>query len=199
MRDAGCSPGGFLMRASAIFLPCLCLALAASPAASAQKYRVVEAAPMSYFSATQSVLAADPEGNLYGETPDGEGGGVVFELRAVQGYAVKRTLYTFDGVPAALGVVPFGGVTLDRGNILGMNFGGGVHQDGTVFDLGRPNVLSATVLHAFSGPPRMAAIAAAVSSPGRTICSTARPSWGAMPTRAPYLRSAPPPQIPSIT
>ncbi|MDB5171449.1 MAG: hypothetical protein JWN51_222 [Phycisphaerales bacterium] len=78
-------------------------------------------------------LIADASGNLYGTTYSGgaNGYGTVFQLEA--GTRALTTLTTFD---KSNGARPYGGVTFDAaGNLYGTTVGGGIINDGTVFEI----------------------------------------------------------------
>jgi uncharacterized repeat protein (TIGR03803 family) len=84
-------------------------------------------------------LIFDAAGNLYGTTPFGgdvAGSiGTVFELSPSPGGDwTEKVLYSFDF--ATSGATPYAGLIFDAGgNLYGTAAGGGVHNNGTVFEL----------------------------------------------------------------
>jgi len=90
-------------------------------------------------------LIFDAAGNLYGTTDNGgpycflhQGCGTVFELSPGQGGSWSETvLYSFSGGDGTGdGANPLGGLIFDAfGNVYGTTFGGGLHGQGTVFEL----------------------------------------------------------------
>lgn len=81
----------------------------------------------------QGNLISDQQGNLYGTTPMGGAGnqGTVYELTPSSGYFT--VLHTFYGPE---GAIPFDAVVMDaQGNLYGTTWGGGSHEQGTVFKL----------------------------------------------------------------
>jgi uncharacterized repeat protein (TIGR03803 family) len=109
-------------------------------------------------------LTRDALGNLYSTTLSGgaadcRGGGcgVVFELSNSSGVWTETVIHTFqpgsNGFDGSGGGSPYAGVTLDTlGNLYGATTGGGIQEDGVVFELS-PSGGSWTekVLHSFSG------------------------------------------------
>jgi hypothetical protein len=103
----------------------------------------------------------DAQGNLYGTTDIGGGGGciggcgTVFKLSPTKhGDFTKTTLHTFEGGPSD-GQKPQGRLVLDnRGNLYGTTSGGGsnVDADGTVFKLTptKSGEWKETILHNFN-------------------------------------------------
>ncbi|MDB5354709.1 MAG: hypothetical protein JWN24_1162 [Phycisphaerales bacterium] len=87
-------------------------------------------------------VIADAAGNLYGtaELGGANGYGVVFEVAA--GTHALSTLATFNG---SNGAYPEGGLIADAaGNLYGTTQYGGVHNDGTVFELTETGFVSPT-------------------------------------------------------
>jgi uncharacterized repeat protein (TIGR03803 family) len=81
-----------------------------------------------------SELAVDAQGNLYGATEHGGvyGYGDIFELPS--GSSTLKVLYSFTG--GSDGSKPVGGLVRDtQGDLYGTTSLGGVHGDGTVFEL----------------------------------------------------------------
>ncbi len=95
------------------------------------------------------VLAADAAGRLYVASVAGDGD--IISLAPPPGGSgdwVARLIYEFGFAGPMGGLVPYGGVTLSAGAILGTANGGGVYMNGTVYRLdGSPAV--ETTLHAF--------------------------------------------------
>src|SRR5262249_18112490 len=78
-------------------------------------------------------LVSDSEGNLYGTTTAGgaSGDGTIFELAA--GSDTVTTLASFNGTN---GAIPFACMIIDNdGNLYGTTSLGGIHNDGTIFEL----------------------------------------------------------------
>jgi uncharacterized repeat protein (TIGR03803 family) len=98
-------------------------------------------------------LIRDAAGNLYGTTVDGgiHGDGTVFELSPRQGGGwSEKVLHSFG--KGSDGVQPWGGVVLDAvGNLYGTTFDGGIHGEGTVFELSPQSdgSWSEKVIHSF--------------------------------------------------
>jgi len=81
----------------------------------------------------------DSSGNLYGTTQFGGayGGGIVFELVNAGGSWFENILHSFDG-NGKDGTDPQAGLIFDSsGNLYSTTSQGGIHGDGTVFELGR--------------------------------------------------------------
>jgi len=105
----------------------------------------------------------DNAGNLYGEAtygggsgcgPDSGGCGAIFELSpSPRGGKWQETiLYNFNDANGANGAFPGGGLIFDAsGNLYGTTYGGGAHNDGTVFQLspGANGTWTETVLRRF--------------------------------------------------
>jgi uncharacterized repeat protein (TIGR03803 family) len=92
-------------------------------------------------------LQRDRDGNLYGTTNAGgaNGDGTVFKIAADGTFT---TLYNFAG--GSDGAFPDGGLERDKaGNLYGATFGGGAHNNGTVFKLTPDG--TETVLYSFAG------------------------------------------------
>ena len=85
--------------------------------------------------APPSGVTLDAAGNLFGTVPNGgaNGNGAVFEV--ARG---SRTITTLASFGAADGSYPSAGVTVDStGNLYGTTYGGGAHDVGTVFEIGK--------------------------------------------------------------
>ena len=86
-------------------------------------------------------LIFDAAGNIYGTTTEGGGGfctgqgcGTVYELTHSNGGWSENTLHAFSEVGD--GTEPFGGVVFDQaGNLDGMTLAGGIHNQGTIYQL----------------------------------------------------------------
>ncbi len=94
-------------------------------------------------------LIADSAGNLYGTTREGGmfGGGTVFEISA---NGTETVLYSFGAKPGD-GLQPVAGLVRDgAGNLYGTTYIGGVHGNGTVFELSPDG--TETVLVSFNDP-----------------------------------------------
>jgi uncharacterized repeat protein (TIGR03803 family) len=80
----------------------------------------------------------DASGNLYGTTPSGgrSDQGIVFELSPTPGGTwIEKFLHSFTDTTSD-GGAPFGGLVLDAsGNLYGTTNGGGLSNDGIVFEL----------------------------------------------------------------
>ena len=101
-----------------------------------------------------SGLVADFSGNLYGTTLWGgaSGNGTVFELSPASGGKwTESVLYSFTG--GADGANPQGGVTFDSsGNLYGTAQGGGLYNEGVVFQLTPANGgWTQSVIYNFTG------------------------------------------------
>ena len=98
-------------------------------------------------------LLFDSAGNLYGSASLGGAHdlGTLFELKPSTGGSwTEHVLYNF-GVNAADGAVPVGGLLFDAaGNLFGVTNQGGMHGEGTLFEMTRVNgVWTEQVLHNF--------------------------------------------------
>ena len=84
-------------------------------------------------------LITDSSGNLYGTTNQGgaHGVGTVFELVNSSGSYSEKVLYSFAGYQSGGdGAYPQAGLVMDSsGNLYGTTAGGGVGNEGTVFEL----------------------------------------------------------------
>lgn len=99
-------------------------------------------------------LVADSSGNLFGTTTEGGGAGcgVVYELKAAHGGGwTESVIYTF--LCGADGAGPTAGLIFDQlGNLYGTTLTGGIHHDGTVFELTPSGgAWIETTLHTFIG------------------------------------------------
>jgi hypothetical protein len=93
-----------------------------------------------------SALIAERAGNLFGTTPSGGSGGVVYELhrRSAHSKWIETVLFEFSGEVAA---GPFGPLVADRaGDLYGTTEMGGKHDQGVAFELLPPS---------YGGLPRM--------------------------------------------
>jgi uncharacterized repeat protein (TIGR03803 family) len=99
-------------------------------------------------------LIFDNVGNLYGTTVTGgiHGWGTVFELTPTGGGWTEKVLHSFN-FNGSDGAEPFGGLVFDAfGNLYGTTYVGGIHGNGTVFELS-PNGSGGwteKVLHSFN-------------------------------------------------
>lgn len=96
-------------------------------------------------------LVLDSAGNLYGTTVEGGwyNSGTVFELSpGAGGLWTEKILHHF-GSSNTDGGGPFGGVTLDAGNLYGTTTGGGAYNAGTVYEIIRKTGTE-KVLHSFN-------------------------------------------------
>jgi uncharacterized repeat protein (TIGR03803 family) len=104
-------------------------------------------------------LILDRNGNLYGTTSSGGaygsvcmyGCGTVFELTSTDGKWAERILHSFNGKD---GSSPVASLTMDaKGNLYSTTEVGGVHNDGTVFELSLSSNSSwkEKILHSFNG------------------------------------------------
>jgi uncharacterized repeat protein (TIGR03803 family) len=109
-------------------------------------------------------LTFDAEGNLYGTTEQGGGSsnckmgcGTAYELTPTAGRWRETVLHSFTG--AAGGQYPNGGLIFDSaGNLYGVAGGGGLHGQGTVYELSPSSGRwESRVLHNFIGKPDGAA------------------------------------------
>ena len=89
-------------------------------------------------------VVIDKNGNLFGTTPGGVGGGSVYEVTKAGGYS---TLYTFTGTyPDGDG--PVGSLALDQeGNIYGVTVSGGAYGGGVIFEISPSG--TETIAHSF--------------------------------------------------
>ncbi len=100
-------------------------------------------------SATAGPVAFDREGNLYAAAKYSglHGRGSVFELtRTSSGTWQETVLYSFDfhyRNPKD-GMYPYAGVIFDRGLLFGTTAGGGIHDDGMVFEIVPPQNVRTT-------------------------------------------------------
>lgn len=95
----------------------------------------------------ESPLVLDRAGNLYGTTTQGgsANAGVVFK---VDPGGNETVLHNFTG--GADGIIPAGGLTLDRaGNLYGTTGQGGTYNDGVVYKIDKTG--TETILHTFTG------------------------------------------------
>jgi uncharacterized repeat protein (TIGR03803 family) len=103
----------------------------------------------------ESGLVADANGNLYG-TADSGGSiavGMVYELTPKAGQWVYKAIYNFK-FNGRDGYGPWAGLIIDKaGNLYGTTEAGGLHDDGTVFELSPTSSggWTETVLHSFNG------------------------------------------------
>ena len=103
-----------------------------------------------------SGLVSDAHGNLYGTTINGgiHGSGTAFELSLRQGGGWTETvLHSFNEVDGADGANPYSSLVSDSaGNLYGTTNYGGIHYDGTVFELAprQGGGWTETVLHSFN-------------------------------------------------
>jgi uncharacterized repeat protein (TIGR03803 family) len=99
-------------------------------------------------------LAFDAAGNIYGTTFGGGqgGGGTVFKLTPSGESWTESVLYSFSQAGSD-GYLLYAGVVLDgAGNIYGATLGGGINNQGVVFQLTHPgSSWMETVLHLFGG------------------------------------------------
>jgi len=95
----------------------------------------------------ESPVVLDRAGNLYGTTTQGgsANAGVVFK---VDPGGNETVLHNFTG--GADGIIPAGGLTLDRaGNLYGTTGQGGTYNDGVVYKIDKTG--TETILHTFTG------------------------------------------------
>ena len=103
-----------------------------------------------------SGLVSDAHGNLYGTTINGgiHGSGTAFELSLRQGGGWTETvLHSFNEGDGADGANPYSSLVSDSaGNLYGTTNYGGIHYDGTVFELSprQGGGWTETVLHSFN-------------------------------------------------
>jgi uncharacterized repeat protein (TIGR03803 family) len=102
----------------------------------------------------QAGLIFDADGNLYGTATNGgpNGGGAVFELTRTCGGWTEKTLHVFGN--GEDGYTPFASLISDaHGNLYGTTYSGGVHGQGTVFELSRTadGDWTEKILHNFEG------------------------------------------------
>ncbi|MGO4885123.1 MAG: choice-of-anchor tandem repeat GloVer-containing protein [Bryobacteraceae bacterium] len=121
----------------------------------------------------------DDAGNIYGATPYGGVGGMIYKLAPA---GTEATLYDFQG--AAGGTRPFAGVTIDSaGNLYGATSNGGPANAGVIIrwilSAGRPFCTASPVVR--TGRPRTR-----TWSSTRPAMSMARPSWAASTSKASY-------------
>lgn len=99
-------------------------------------------------------VTMDASGNLYGTTPLGGafGQGTVFQLvPSSSGNWTETVLHSFGG-NASDGITPYAGVVIDSaGNLYGTTSAGGMHNDGTAYELTPVSGggWAETMLHAF--------------------------------------------------
>ncbi len=128
-----------------------------APAAGAWKVAVIHSFDGRDGAAASGGLTVDAGGNLYGATCAGgrDGHGTVFALRPPEGPAMAWRAVVLHSFQAREGVCPSGNIVLDAaGNLYGTALRGGLHGDGTVFELVPPSRpgsgWKATALHAFN-------------------------------------------------
>ena len=103
----------------------------------------------------ESGLVSDAKGNLYG-TADSGGSiavGMVYELTSKAGQWVYKAIYNFK-FNGRDGYGPWAGLIVDKaGNLYGTTEAGGLHDDGTVFELSPTSSggWTESVLHSFNG------------------------------------------------
>ena len=103
-------------------------------------------------------LIFDAAGNLYSTTSEGgiHGDGTVFELSPREGGGYTETVLHSFGSTDTDGIYPYyGSLLLDgAGNLYGTTPEGGIHSDGTVFELSprEGGGYTETVLHSFGNP-----------------------------------------------
>lgn len=119
------------------------IALALIPSAQAQTYQVIynfTGGHDGYFSS--AAVTFDRAGNLYGTTQfggtgSGDGNGGVFQMKKRNGSWVFDPIYSFAGPPDAFD--PSAPVTIGpNGTLYGGSFGGGVHDEGAIFNVTIP-------------------------------------------------------------
>ncbi len=98
-------------------------------------------------------LIMDTAGNLYGTTENGviHGDGAVFQLSPKEGGRTETVLHSFNH-NGTDGFEPFAGLIFDAaGNLYGTTYAGGIHDNGTVFELSprEGGGWTETVLHSF--------------------------------------------------
>jgi uncharacterized repeat protein (TIGR03803 family) len=100
-------------------------------------------------------LVADSSGNIYGTTAAGgaNGGGTVFELSENSFTWTETILHSFSNGTGTDGYQPASGLVMDSsGNIYGTTMGGGVNENGVVFQLTKSgDTWNENILHAFTG------------------------------------------------